>query len=46
VGCFVIVKQLDVKHAPDLPIAWITVTICQDSTRDTSSMQHTKYFYF
>jgi len=39
-------KQLDVKHAPDLPIAQITVTICQDSTTDTSNMQHTKYFYF
>jgi len=28
-------KHLDDKHEPDLPIAWITVTICQDSTRYT-----------
>jgi len=39
-------KQLDRKHAPDLPIALITVTRHEDSTRGTSSTQHTKYFCF
>jgi len=39
-------EQLEVKHALDLPIAWITVTIRQDSSSDTSSMQKTEYFCF
>jgi len=26
-------KKLEVKHASDLPIAWITVTIHQDSLK-------------
>jgi len=38
-------KQLDVEHAPHLPIAPISVTLYQDASRDTSSMQHTKYFF-
>ena len=45
-GMFCKCKQLDHKHASDLPIVVITVRRHQDSTRDTSNMQHTKYFCF